>query len=298
MSVRPAPDGSVRSREAWPDGPAVVIALGLVILALPASVEGPPLLPIGPGHALSLVDAAGVLPLAGGSSLAARRALATTDTPRRMVAEAAGGGGRADVFSRSGPGTAAGVRVLGVLLVVGCRRGAVRNRQCRGRAGRQVGPCGRCLMLRVGVISDTHGLLRPEAMAFLAGSDHIVHAGDVGDPAILDALAAVAPLTAIRGNVDTDAWASRLPETTRVTISGVTIYVLHDLGGPRPEAARTRHPRRRLRPLAQAVGGRARRRPLRESWQRRPATLQPADHGCGAAHRRRNRHGEDPDAPR
>ena len=84
-------------------------------------------------------------------------------------------------------------------------------------------------MLRVGLIADTHGLLRPEATAFLAGSDHIVHAGDVGDPAILDALAAIAPVTAIRGNVDTDAWAARLPETTRVTVGGVTIYVLHDL---------------------------------------------------------------------
>jgi putative phosphoesterase len=83
--------------------------------------------------------------------------------------------------------------------------------------------------LRIGVISDTHGLLRPEALAFLAGSDHIVHAGDVGDPAILDALSSIAPVTAIRGNVDTDTWAARLPETTRVTIGGVTLYVLHDL---------------------------------------------------------------------
>jgi putative phosphoesterase len=83
---------------------------------------------------------------------------------------------------------------------------------------------------RIGVISDTHGLLRPEALAFLAGSDHIVHAGDVGDPTILDALATIAPVTAIRGNVDTDAWARPLPETTRVAIAGVTIYVLHDLG--------------------------------------------------------------------
>jgi uncharacterized protein len=83
--------------------------------------------------------------------------------------------------------------------------------------------------LRVGLISDTHGLLRPEATAFLAGSDHIVHAGDVGNPAILDALTAIAPVTAIRGNVDTDAWAARLPETTRATIGGVSIYVLHDL---------------------------------------------------------------------
>ena len=84
-------------------------------------------------------------------------------------------------------------------------------------------------MLRVGLISDTHGLLRPEATAFLTDSDHIVHAGDVGDPAILDALAAIAPFTAIRGNVDTEAWAAQLPETTRVTVGSITIYVLHDL---------------------------------------------------------------------
>jgi putative phosphoesterase len=83
--------------------------------------------------------------------------------------------------------------------------------------------------IRVGLIADTHGLLRSEAVAFLTGCDHIVHAGDVGDPQILDALAAIAPLTAIRGNVDTDLWATRLPETTQVTIAGVTIHVLHDL---------------------------------------------------------------------
>ena len=84
-------------------------------------------------------------------------------------------------------------------------------------------------LIRIGLIADTHGLLRAEATAFLAGSDHIIHAGDVGDPSILDTLAAIAPVTAIRGNVDTDAWAERLPETTRVTVGGVTIYVLHDL---------------------------------------------------------------------
>jgi putative phosphoesterase len=83
---------------------------------------------------------------------------------------------------------------------------------------------------RIGLVSDTHGLLRPEVLPFLAGSDRIVHAGDVGDPAILDALAAIAPVTAIRGNVDMDVWANRLPETTRVTIGGVSIFVLHDLG--------------------------------------------------------------------
>jgi putative phosphoesterase len=84
-------------------------------------------------------------------------------------------------------------------------------------------------MLRVGLISDTHGLLRPEATAFLAGSDHIVHAGDVGDRAILDALAAIAPVTVVRGNVDTDAWARRLPETANVTLGGVKVHVLHDV---------------------------------------------------------------------
>jgi putative phosphoesterase len=84
-------------------------------------------------------------------------------------------------------------------------------------------------MLRVGVISDTHGLLRPEATAFLAGSAHIIHAGDVGDPAILDALSAIAPLTVVRGNVDTDAWAARLPETALVTLGGALCHVLHDI---------------------------------------------------------------------
>ena len=85
------------------------------------------------------------------------------------------------------------------------------------------------MTVRVGLIADTHGLLRPEAVAFLAGCDHIVHAGDVGDPQILDALAAIAPLTAIRGNVDTAAWAGRLPDTDLVTVGETAIYVLHDL---------------------------------------------------------------------
>jgi putative phosphoesterase len=96
--------------------------------------------------------------------------------------------------------------------------------------------------VRVGLIADTHGLLRPEALAFLAGSDHIVHAGDVGDERILDALATIAPVTAIRGNVDTDAWAGRLPETTCVTIAGVRLFVIHDLNAldVDPRAARVR----------------------------------------------------------
>jgi uncharacterized protein len=83
--------------------------------------------------------------------------------------------------------------------------------------------------LLVGVISDTHGLLRSEAVAALRGSQHIIHAGDVGASEILDQLAAIAPLTAIRGNVDKGAWARKLPETEVVELGGLFIYVLHDL---------------------------------------------------------------------
>lgn len=89
-------------------------------------------------------------------------------------------------------------------------------------------------MLRIGLISDTHGLLRPEALAFLKGSDHIIHGGDIGKPHILDALAELAPLTAVRGNNDTGAWAASLPETASVEIGGMPIYVLHDLSQLEP----------------------------------------------------------------
>jgi putative phosphoesterase len=81
----------------------------------------------------------------------------------------------------------------------------------------------------VGLISDTHGLLRPEAVAALRGSDFIVHAGDIGDPDILAALSDVAPLTAIRGNNDTDAWAKRLPATEVLAAGETSIYVIHNL---------------------------------------------------------------------
>jgi putative phosphoesterase len=82
--------------------------------------------------------------------------------------------------------------------------------------------------MRIGIISDTHGLFRPEALAALAGSDHILHAGDVGDPAILDRLRQIAPLSAIRGNVDLAPPCSRLPATELVELAGVSIYMLHD----------------------------------------------------------------------
>ncbi|MFT3774580.1 MAG: metallophosphoesterase family protein [Minicystis sp.] len=81
----------------------------------------------------------------------------------------------------------------------------------------------------VGVISDTHGLIRPEAIAALAGVERIIHAGDVGGPEVLAALAAVAPVIAVRGNNDAGSWAARLRETEDVTIAGARIHVLHDL---------------------------------------------------------------------
>jgi putative phosphoesterase len=83
--------------------------------------------------------------------------------------------------------------------------------------------------LRVGLISDTHGLLRPEALDFLAGCDHIIHGGDIGGPEILERLGAIAPLTVVRGNNDTAAWARSIPETARLTLGGVELFVIHDL---------------------------------------------------------------------
>jgi uncharacterized protein len=82
---------------------------------------------------------------------------------------------------------------------------------------------------KIGLISDTHGLLRPEALEALRGSDVIIHAGDVGDPHILDALREIAPLVAVRGNIDTAPWAQSLPETAVTDAGSVTIYVLHDV---------------------------------------------------------------------
>lgn len=84
-------------------------------------------------------------------------------------------------------------------------------------------------MQRVGLISDTHGLLRLEALAFLRGSDFIVHAGDIGDAAVLEELRRLAPLTAVRGNNDKGPWAKSLAETAVLEVGEVSIYVLHDL---------------------------------------------------------------------
>jgi hypothetical protein len=83
--------------------------------------------------------------------------------------------------------------------------------------------------MRIGLVSDTHGLVRPEALAFLAGSNAIVHAGDIGRPEVLRALQALAPLHAVRGNNDTGAWAQDLPDSLVLELGGVRLFVLHDL---------------------------------------------------------------------
>jgi putative phosphoesterase len=96
--------------------------------------------------------------------------------------------------------------------------------------------------LRIGLISDTHGLLRPEAKAFLRGCDHILHGGDVGGADILKELAELAPVTAVRGNNDKDSWADRLSQDELLQLGGVFIYVIHDLADLRidPPAAGVR----------------------------------------------------------
>lgn len=84
-------------------------------------------------------------------------------------------------------------------------------------------------MLKVGILSDTHGLLRPQVNDALAGVDHIIHAGDIGRPEIIEALRRIAPVTAIRGNIDTAIWAQIYPDSQMVNLGGRCFYVLHDL---------------------------------------------------------------------
>ena len=83
--------------------------------------------------------------------------------------------------------------------------------------------------MKIGIISDTHGLLRPAALAALQGCGHILHAGDVGDDHILPALARIAPVTAVRGNVDTLGTAGRLPLTEAIEVGGALLYMVHRL---------------------------------------------------------------------
>jgi putative phosphoesterase len=84
-------------------------------------------------------------------------------------------------------------------------------------------------MQRIGLISDTHGLLRPEALAFLAGCDRIVHAGDICDRSVLDRLETIAPLIVVRGNNDVGAWADALPVARTIDVDDVKIHVIHDI---------------------------------------------------------------------
>jgi len=112
---------------------------------------------------------------------------------------------------------------------LGGREGAVTGPGTKKKSGERV----------VGIISDTHGLLRPEALAALRGSDLILHAGDIGDPEILSQLEGVAPVVAIRGNVDRGELARSLPDSQVVEVEGFLIYILHDVEGLdlTPEAA-------------------------------------------------------------
>ena len=95
------------------------------------------------------------------------------------------------------------------------------------------------MVFKIGIISDTHGLLRPEAERLLADVDHIVHGGDIGRPEIVAALRRIAPVTAIRGNVDTGDWAREYAKTERVRLAELSIFVLHDLKALRIDPAAT-----------------------------------------------------------
>ena len=81
----------------------------------------------------------------------------------------------------------------------------------------------------MGVISDTHGLLQPDAIEVFKGTDLIIHAGDVGEPGILEDLQVIAPVEAVRGNMDVDNWAHKLPETKLIEVGSVLLYVIHDV---------------------------------------------------------------------
>ncbi len=93
--------------------------------------------------------------------------------------------------------------------------------------------------MRIGIISDTHGLLRPEAFTALNGSDRIIHAGDIGAVTVIETLATIAPVTAVRGNCDREVWADSFPKTQAITVENSSFYILHDLNqlDLNPEAA-------------------------------------------------------------
>jgi hypothetical protein len=129
----------------------------------------------------------------------------------------------------------------------------------------------------IGLISDTHGLLRPEALRALSGVQHIIHAGDIGGPEILAQLRTIAPVDAVRGNNDKGDWAAAVPLTLALRFEGVDIHVLHAATG------------RSRRPFASARRHRPRRSAVRESGQRRTTTLQAASVDRLSGSRGRNR---------
>ena len=108
-------------------------------------------------------------------------------------------------------------------------------------------------MTLLGVISDTHGLLRPEALDALRGSELIIHAGDVGKSEILERLREIAPVVAVRGNVDTAPWAEELPETQVLRVAGRNIFVLHDRSQLVVDPVHRWLCGRRVRPFTQGI---------------------------------------------
>ena len=143
----------------------------------------------------------------------------------------------------------------------------------------------------IGVVSDTHGLLRPEALRRLRGVDRIVHAGDVGTPEVLRALEAIAPVTAVRGNNDRGAWARALPETATLMVEGARFYVLHDVKTLAVDPLRAGVAAVIAGHSHQPSAGRPGRRALPEPRQHRPPPLHAAgrDGAPDGARRRRAR---------
>jgi hypothetical protein len=140
------------------------------------------------------------------------------------------------------------------------------------------------MFFRVGIISDTHGLLRPEAERCLAGVDHIIHGGDVGRPDVLVRLRKIAPVTAIRGNVDAGDWANEYPDTECVRLGDRSIYILHDLKTLAIRPRRAGRRRDRFRPLPPGAGRNNRRGVIPQSGQRRATALQTSGHACNAGY--------------
>lgn len=149
------------------------------------------------------------------------------------------------------------------------------------------------MKFRFGIISDTHGLLRPEAERGLTGVDHIIHAGDIGRPEIVDALRRIAPVSAIRGNVDNGAWTRDYPDTKLVRLAGKSIYILHDLKTLKADAGVGIDVIVSGQAFPRAEDPHGRWRSLPESRERGTAALQATDYaGDARSHARRHATGD------